>query len=53
MSGLEYFGTKSPAGPLEAVVAVAGSAVQTAAPPWGCSAAAFGRVELGVGSETL
>lgn len=52
-SGLGYFGTRSPAGPLEAVVAVVGSAVQTAAAPWGCSVAAFGRAELGIGSETL
>lgn len=53
MSGLGYFGIRNPAGPLEVVVAVVGSAVQTAAAPWGCSAAAFGKAELGVGSETL
>lgn len=40
-------------GPLEVVVAVVGSAVGTAAAPWGCSVVAFGKAELGIGSETL
>lgn len=53
MSGLRCFGTRSPAGPSEAVVAVVGSAVETAAAPLGYSAAAFGKAEPGVGSETL
>lgn len=52
-SGLVYFGIRSPAGPLKAVVAVVGSAEETAADPWGYSVAVIGKVAVVVGSETL
>lgn len=48
-----YFGTRSPAGLFAAVVAVVDSVELTAAGPWGCFVAAFGKAELGVGFEKL
>lgn len=50
VSDWEYFEIRNPAGPLEAVLIVVGSAVGTAADPLGCSVAAF---ETAVDFETL
>lgn len=51
-SGLAYFGTRSPAWPVEAAAAAVGSAAGTAAAPWGYSVAASVRAEPEVGFET-